>query len=112
MPMHGQSSGRLLRTVVVGLIAFLTVVDLFATQAILPSLTRAYGVTPAAMGFAVNASTIGMAAAGLAVALFSHRIDRRSGILISLAALSIPTALLAAAPGLTTFTLLRVIQGL
>ena len=30
--------------------------------------TRAYGVTPAAMGFAVNASTFGMAVAGLGVA--------------------------------------------
>src|SRR5262249_14694832 len=92
MAMHSTASQVLLRTTVIGLIAFLTVVDLFATQAILPSLTRAYGVTPAAMGFAVNASTIGMAAAGLAVALLSHRIDRRSGILVSLAALSIPTA--------------------
>ena len=57
--------------------AFLTVVDLFATQAILPSLTRAYNVTPAAMGFAVNSSTMGMAVAGLVVSLFSQRIDRR-----------------------------------
>ena len=78
--------------------AFLTLVDLFATQAILPSLTRAYGVTPAAMGLAVNASTLGMAIAGLAVALFSQHIDRRLGILLSLALLSIPTALLASAP--------------
>jgi predicted MFS family arabinose efflux permease len=102
----------LLRSFVIGLTAFLTVVDLFATQAILPSLTRAYRVTPAAMGFAVNASTIGMAVAGLAVALLSRRIDRRLGILVSLAALSIPTALLAVAPGLTSFMLLRVAQGL
>jgi len=43
-------SGALLRTIVIGLTAFLTVVDLFATQAILPTLTRAYNVTPAAMG--------------------------------------------------------------
>ena len=35
---------------VIGLTAFLTVVDLFATQAILPTLTRHYGVSPAAMG--------------------------------------------------------------
>ena len=68
-----HSSGVLLRTVVIGLTAFLTVVDLFATQAILPSLARAYGVTPAAMGVAVNASTMGMAVAGLVVALFSRR---------------------------------------
>ena len=74
----------------IGLTAFLTVVDLFATQAILPSLARHYGVSPAAMGFAVNASTIGMAIAGLAVAFFSRRIDRRRGILLSLALLADP----------------------
>jgi len=110
--MHEHHSGVVRRTIVIGLTAFLTVVDLFATQAILPTLTKAYGVTPAAMGVAVNASTMGMAVAGLAVSLFSQRIDRRSGILISLALLSIPTALLAVAPDLTTFTVLRVLQGL
>ena len=107
-----HAPGVLLRTVVIGLTAFLTVVDLFATQAILPTLTLAYNVTPAAMSFAVNASTIGMAAAGLIVSLFSQLIERRLGILVSLALLSIPTALLATAPDLTTFTVLRVIQGL
>ena len=109
---HASSGGVLLRTIVIGVTAFLTLVDLFATQAILPSLTRAYGVTPAAMGLAVNASTLGMAIAGLGVALFSHRIDRRLGILLSLAILSIPTALLAFAPNLATFAALRVAQGL
>jgi predicted MFS family arabinose efflux permease len=110
--MEGHSTGVFLRTLVIGLTAFLTLVDLFATQAILPSLTRAYGVTPSAMGVAVNASTFGMAVAGLGVALFSRHIDRRWGILVSLALLSIPTALLATAPNLTVFTLLRVAQGL
>src|SRR6201997_4211146 len=112
MELQGHSSGVLLRTIVIGLTAFLTVVDLFATQAILPSLTRAYQVTPAAMGFAVNSSTMGMAVAGLVVSLFSQRINRRLGILISLSILSIPTALLAVAPDLTTFTVLRILQGL
>jgi predicted MFS family arabinose efflux permease len=97
---------------VIGLTAFLTVVDLFATQAILPTLVRSYGVTPAAMGVAVNASTFGMAASGILVALFSHRINRRLGILASLVLLSIPTALLATMPILALFTLLRVAQGL
>src|SRR5436190_23207103 len=112
MEMAGHSSGVLLRSAVICLTAFLTVVDLFATQAILPSLTRAYHVTPAAMGFAVNSSTMGMAVAGLVISLFSQRIDRRLGILVSLALLSIPTALLAIAPDLTTFTVLRIAQGL
>jgi predicted MFS family arabinose efflux permease len=97
---------------VIGLTAFLTVVDLFATQAILPTLVRTYHVTPAAMGVAVNASTFGMAASGILVALFSHRINRRIGILASLVLLSIPTALLATMPGLGLFTLLRIAQGL
>jgi MFS transporter, YNFM family, putative membrane transport protein len=110
--MMPQRSEVLRRTIVIGLTAFLTVVDLFATQAILPSLARAYHVTPAAMGLAVNASTLGMAIAGLAVALFSRRIDRRLGILLSLALLAIPTALLASAPDLPSFALLRVAQGL
>src|SRR6516162_2956551 len=83
--MQADASRVLLRTVVIGLTAFLTVVDLFATQAILPSLTLAYHVTPAAMGFAVNASTMGMAVAGLIVSVFSQHIDRRFGILVTLA---------------------------
>ena len=109
---HDQSPGVVLRSIVIGLTAFLTVVDLFATQAILPSLARHYQVTPAAMGFAVNATTMGMAAAGLVVGLFSPRIDRRAGILLSLAVLAVPTSLLASAPNLAVFTLLRIAQGL
>jgi len=107
-----RSGAALLRFVIIAVTAFLTLVDLFATQAILPSLTRHYGVTPAAMGTAVNASTLGMAIAGLTVAYFSNAIDRRMGILLSLALLAIPTALLAHAPDLMTFTALRILQGL
>jgi predicted MFS family arabinose efflux permease len=92
--------------------AFLTVVDLFAAQALLPTLVARYGVSPAAMGLAVNACTFGMAAAGLAVALFSRHIDRRAGIWLSLLLLTIPTALLAQAPNLAVFAALRIVQGL
>lgn len=112
MTMDAHSPGLALRSLVIGLTAFLTVVDLFATQAILPSLTRHYGVTPAAMGFAVNASTFGMAIASLVVGFFSPRINRRTGILLSLALLAVPTSLLATAPNLAVFTALRIAQGL
>ncbi len=104
--------GAAFRSLVIALTAFFTVVDLFATQAILPLLAHAYRVAPAAMGVAVNASTIGMAISGLAVALFSRRIDRRLGIVASLVILAIPTALLAHAPNLMVFTGLRIAQGL
>jgi predicted MFS family arabinose efflux permease len=106
-----KTSGALARELLIGLTAFLTVVDLFATQAILPTLVRHYQVTPAAMGLAVNACTMGMAISGLVVALFARRIDRRLGILVSLALLAMPTALLAVAPDLMSFTLLRIAQG-
>ncbi len=107
-----SSTAGLLRFVIIAITAFVTLVDLFATQAILPELTHHYGVAPAAMGTAVNASTLGMAIAGLGVAYFSNAIDRRLGILLSLALLAIPTALLAHAPDLWSFTALRVVQGL
>ena len=109
--MQGSAAG-LLRFIIIAVTAFLTLVDLFATQAILPELTHHYGVSPAAMGTAVNASTLGMAIAGLTVAYFSNAIDRHLGILLSLAVLAVPTALLAHAPDLLTFTVLRVVQGL
>jgi predicted MFS family arabinose efflux permease len=100
------------RSLAIGSMAFLTLVDLFATQAILPSLAAAYDVGPAAMGLAVNAATFGMALAALGVAFFSRAIDWRRGIVASLALLAVPTALLAAAPDLGTFAALRVAQGL
>ena len=107
----GDLFGAAFSLSVIGLTAFLTVVDLFATQAILPTLARHYGVSPAAMGIAVNASTLGMAVSGLVVAIFSARIDRQRGIVASLFLLALPTALLAHAPDLATFAALRVCQG-
>ena len=113
-PLHGHAHAiaNARRSAVIGTIAFLTLVDLFATQAILPMLAQAYRVTPAAMGVAVNASTLGMAIGGLGIALAGSRVRRRSGIVVSLALLSVPTALLASAHDLTEFTLLRIVQGL
>jgi YNFM family putative membrane transporter len=101
----------LARTLVIGLLSFLTLIDLFGAQALLPRLTAAFGVSAAAMGFAVNATTLGMAAAGIAVAYFSRSIERKSGIWISLALLALPTFALGFVEDLTAFTLLRIAQG-
>jgi predicted MFS family arabinose efflux permease len=111
MHMPARRAAGALRGFVIGLMAFLTVVDLFATQAILPSLTRAYGVSPAVMSLAVNACTFGMAFTGLAVVFFSYRINHHWGIAGSLLLLSIPTALLGLMPSLAVFAALRVVQG-
>ncbi len=99
------------RYIIIAIIAFLTLVDLFATQAILPSLVVKYQVSRATMGFAVNASTFGMAIAGLAIEFFGRNLDRRAGIWIALAVLSVPTTLLAFTDSIGAFAALRVVQG-
>ena len=100
------------RSLLIAVIGFLTLVDLFATQAILPSLATEYGVTPSEIGVAANSTTLGMAVAGLLVGAFSANLERKRAITLSLLILSLPTALLAFAPDLTVFALLRVTQGL
>ena len=100
------------RSLLIAVIGFLTLVDLFATQAILPSLAQSYRVSPSQIGLAANASTLGMAISGLLVGVFSGAVERKRAIALSLALLSVPTALLAFAPNLTIFALLRVVQGL
>lgn len=111
-PFAGAFRGGAFSPLVVALIAFFTVVDLFATQAILPLLALDYGQSPAAVSVAVNASTLGMAVAAIGIAVSGVRIERRTGIVVSLVLLAIPTAMLAHAPGLTVFALLRIAQGL
>jgi MFS transporter, YNFM family, putative membrane transport protein len=100
------------RSITVGAIGFLTLVDLFAAQAILPSLAKVYGVSPAAIGLAANAGTLGMAIACLAVAMVSRHLNRKLFIWISLTTLAIPTSLLSIAPNLVVFAILRILQGL
>jgi predicted MFS family arabinose efflux permease len=100
------------RLIAIGVVSFLTLVDLFATQAILPSLAAAYKVSPGIMGSAVNLCTLGMAVSGLGVALLNHRIGRRKGVVLSLALLTLPTLLLASMPALTWFAALRFLQGI
>lgn len=99
------------KLVAIAIISFLTLVDLFATQAILPLLAASYRVSPGVMGSVVNLCTLGMAISGLGVALLSNRIGRRKGVTLSLALLSIPTLLLALMPDLTWFAALRFLQG-
>jgi predicted MFS family arabinose efflux permease len=99
------------RTFVIALIAFLTLIDLFAAQPILPMLAAHYGVAAGQIGAAANASTLGMAAASLAIGAWGARLGHRSTVTAALALLAIPTAGLAFAPDLTHFAVMRVIQG-
>lgn len=99
------------RSTIVAIVSFLTLIDLFGSQALLPELVVAFESDPKVMGLAVNASTFGMAMSGLVVAWFADRIDRKRGIWISLALLSIPTFCLGLADSVGVFMALRVLQG-
>ena len=68
-------------SLLIAVIGFLTLVDLFATQAILPSLAQAYGVKPSQIGLAANASTLGMAISGLLFGAFSSALACASSCL-------------------------------
>jgi len=100
------------QSLLIAVIGFLTLVDLFATQAILPSLAQVYHVAPAKIGLAANASTLGMAISSLVMGVIGGALERKKAIALSLFVLSVPTALLAFAPNLTVFAMLRVTQGL
>ncbi|WP_159731494.1 MFS transporter [Methylosinus sp. Ce-a6] len=100
-----------MRSILIGSIGFLTLVDLFAVQAILPQLAERYRISPAKMGLAVNGAALGMALAGPLAAATLRGIARRTAVWTSLASLAIPTALLAFAPSLAAFASLRILQG-
>ena len=99
------------RSVIISIISFMTLIDLFGAQALLPQIIVAFKSDPGTAGFAVNAATLGMAVSGMTVAWFADRIDRKRGIWVCLALLSIPTALLSVTNSIWVFMALRVVQG-
>ena len=99
------------RSTIIAIISFLTLIDLFGAQALLPQIIVAFKTNAATAGVAVNAATLGMAVSGITVAWFADRIDRKRGIWICLALLSIPTALLCLTENIWVFMSLRVVQG-
>jgi len=91
--------------------AFLTLIDLFAVQSVLPNLALRFQVSASEIAVAANACTLGMALASLATAIWGGSINRRVGIAASLTLLALPTTALAFAPDLATFSALRIVQG-
>lgn len=100
------------RSTIIAIVSFLTLINLFGSQALLPLIVTAFATEAGTAGLAVNAVTLGMAVAGLAVAYFADRIDRKQGIWMCLALLAIPTALLAITDSIWVFMVLRIVQGM
>lgn len=56
------------RSTIISIISFLTLIDLFGAQALLPQIIVAYKANAGLAGVAVNAATLGMALSGITVA--------------------------------------------
>ncbi|GAB3193062.1 MFS transporter [Geodermatophilus arenarius] len=84
---------------------------LYAPQALLPELTRAFAVSPAAATLSVSVATAGLALGLLVLGPLSDRIGRRPVLRAALAVASGLAVLTAAAPAWEALLVLRGLQG-
>ena len=85
---------------------------MYSTQAILPELGRAFGVSPSRAGLSVAVVIGAVAVGGWLWGPVSDRIGRRRAITVASGLLIVPTALLALAPSFGVLLALRALQGL
>ncbi|ARQ68936.1 MFS transporter [Streptomyces marincola] len=85
---------------------------LFSTQALLPDIATAYGVTPDRASWTVSATTIGLALAVLPLSTLSERFGRRRMMTLSVAVAVALAMVIPFAPDLSTLTALRAAQGM
>jgi len=89
--------------------AFLNV---YAPQAVLPLFCSTFGLSPAAAGLTITATTLAVALVSPFVGVFADRIGRRRIIVPALFLLAIPTALVGAAHSFDQLLVVRFFQGL
>ena len=92
-----------------GVFAFL---NLYATQPLLPMLTRLFHASKGSVGFTVSASTLGVALAAPIFGALTERFSRKRVIVTSILVLAAPTLLAATSPGLHSLIFWRFMQGL
>ena len=89
-----------------------TFINLYATQAILPTLADEFGSSLPRAGLTLTATLLAVALVAPFAGAVSDALGRRRLILGASAALVVPTLLAAAAPGLDALVLCRFLQGL
>ena len=85
--------------------------SLYAPQALLPELTRSFGVSPATSTLAISVSTGALAVGLLVLGPLSDRRGRTGILHASLAAAAVLAVLIALAPGWEVLLVLRGLQG-
>lgn len=108
------SQGTIPRTTALALVVagFVTFVNMWCTQAILPVLAKSLHVSPALTGYTVTAPLLATAAMAPLIGMISDRFGRRIFIRGAALLLIIPTVLAAFSTSLTMLIACRFAQGL
>lgn len=85
---------------------------LYATQALLPTLSDELSVDPATAALTVSATTGGLACAIIPVSILSERFGRRRVIVISAFVATLLGLVVSIAPGIGSMIALRLLQGI
>ena len=86
--------------------------DMYSTQAILPELGRAFGISDAATGLSISVLIVALAGAAWFWGPLSDRIGRRQALVLSSSLLVAPTLAVAIAPTYPLLLAARALQGL
>lgn len=95
-----------------GLAGFAAFLELYATQGMLPFLSREFGVTPLAASATVSATTIAVALSAPLAGVLSDRLGRKPVLVFAAFTLVLPTLLAATAETLRALVWWRAAQGL
>lgn len=107
-----KRSGSRSLAVAVAAAGFLTFVNMWCTQAILPVLAGSFHVSPAQVGLTVTAPLVATAMMAPLAGMISDRFGRKRFIATAALGLLLPGLCAALAPGFGVFVLCRFIQGL
>jgi predicted MFS family arabinose efflux permease len=86
--------------------------ELYATQPILPLLTRLFHVSKTGAGMTVSAATLGVALSAPFFGAFTERLPRKRVIVISLIGIALPTLLAATSTSIGQLIFWRFLQGI
>ena len=84
---------------------------MYVTQAVLPSITADFGISPTVAALSVSATTGALALSVIPVGILSERLGRYRILQISVMAATFLSLLVAIAPGVGSLLLMRALQG-
>ena len=101
-----------LRGLAIGIAGFCTFINLYSPQALLPLLAQEFGVGVVAISMTIAAAALAVAVTAPFSGAAADVLGRKRVILAAMAALSVPTLLVAFAPDVPTMVFWRFVQGL